>query len=93
MLGMRKRLGSKVLKPFLGADENGMALVCLSVMLLAFTGLAISAFNVSRLSIPSPELHSGAASVALATLAEINRTSTVLSFSQAAAGEDLRGGS
>jgi Flp pilus assembly protein TadG len=72
MQGMRKRPGTKDLKPSLAADESGMALVYVTIMLPVIIGFACLAIDVARFQILNSSLQHGADSLALAGAAELD---------------------
>ena len=78
MQGKRERLGPGLLKTSLRADESGIALIYVTVMLPIIMGFALLAIDASRVYILNSSLQHGADAIALAMAAELDRTSDAI---------------
>lgn len=75
---MRGRHEPKDLRPSLGADRSGIALVYITVMIPVIIAFALLAVDASRLYILSSSLQHGADAIALAMAAELNTSANAL---------------
>lgn len=74
MHDFRERQETRVLKPSLRADESGMALIYITLMLPVIIGFALLAVDGARLYILQSSLQHGADALALAMAAELDHT-------------------
>lgn len=71
----RDRQGPRAVKPSLRADQSGMALIYVTLLLPVIIAFALLAVDASRLYILSSSLQHGADSIALSMAAELDRNS------------------